>query len=120
LRVEPKAPLRDTTLYGPVSSLEATATLDEGRGALTVFAINRDRGEALKLTGDLRGFPDYRVEEHLVLIGEDAGVPNAAGSTARMRLHSAPGAEVREGRLRVVLPSLSWNVVHLSREAEIA
>jgi alpha-N-arabinofuranosidase len=44
LRVEPKAPLRDTAAYGPVSSLEATATLDEARGALTIFAINRDRG----------------------------------------------------------------------------
>jgi alpha-L-arabinofuranosidase len=57
LRVEPKAPLHETKVYGPVSSLEATATLDEGRGALTIFAINRDREEALELTGDLRDLP---------------------------------------------------------------
>jgi alpha-N-arabinofuranosidase len=32
MRVEPKSPIHDTALYGPVPLLEATATLDEDRG----------------------------------------------------------------------------------------
>jgi alpha-N-arabinofuranosidase len=77
-------------------------------------------GEALELTSDLRAFPGYRVEEHLVLTDDDTGAPNTTEGTARMQLERTPGAEVMEGQLRAVLLSLSWNVLRLNREAEIA
>jgi alpha-N-arabinofuranosidase len=120
LRVEPDAPLHDTALYGPVPLLEATATLDEDRGSLTVFAVNRDQREPLELTSDLRTFPDYCVEEHLVLTDEEVGASNTVENPDRVRPQSRSEAEVTESRLRVVLPPLSWNVVRLKREAETA
>jgi alpha-N-arabinofuranosidase len=119
LRVETEAALHDTVHYGTVSLLEATATLDEEREALTIFAVNRDQREALELNGDLRAFPEYRVEEHLVLSDEDLGAANRLENPERVRPRSGGGAEVTNGHLRTVLPPLSWNVVRLRREAEV-
>jgi alpha-N-arabinofuranosidase len=118
MRVEPKSPIHDTALYGPVPLLEATATLDEDRGVLTIFAINRDQREALELNGDLRGFPSYRIEEHLVLTDEEASASNTVDKPERVCPKSRSGAEVADGRLSTVLPPLSWNVVRLGREAK--
>jgi alpha-N-arabinofuranosidase len=117
LRLEPESPLHDTALYGPVPLLEATATLGEDRRALTIFAINRDQREVLELNADLRAFPGYRVEEHLVLTDEETGTSNTLERQDRVRPQPRSGAEVADGRLRVVLPPLSWNVVRLGREA---
>jgi alpha-L-arabinofuranosidase len=118
MRVEPKSPIHDTALYGPVPLLEATATLDEDRGVLTIFAVNRDQREALELNGDLRGFPGYRIEEHLVLTDEEANASNSVDKPERVCPKSRSGAEVADGRLSTVLPPLSWNVVRLGREAK--
>ena len=117
LRVEPEAPLHETAIYGPVPLLEAVATLDENRQTLTVFALNRDRQESLELTADMRALPDYRVEEHLVLGDEDVRATNTAENPGRVRPRTQPGAEVVDGRLRAVLPRLSWNVIRLSRSS---
>jgi alpha-N-arabinofuranosidase len=119
LRVEPEAPLQDTALYGPVPLLEATATMDEDRETLTLFALNRDRHEPLELTGDLRSFPGYVVEEHLVLTSEDVGAANTVENPGRVRPESISGAGLSKGTVRTVLPPLSWNVIRLERKAEI-
>jgi alpha-L-arabinofuranosidase len=113
LRVEPESPIQDTALYGPVPLLEVTATVDEDRRILTIFAVNRDQREALELNGDLRAFPGYRVEEHMVLTDEEASASNTLEKPERVRPQSGSGAEVADGRLRTVLPPLSWNVIVL-------
>src|SRR5690348_6482850 len=66
LRVEPVAPMLETKAYGAVPALHATATYQEedgqqlgrdpGRGQLSLFAVNRDRREPLRLSADLRAF----------------------------------------------------------------
>ena len=118
LRVEPQAPLNETALYGPVSLLEATATVDEARETMTVFALNRDQQEPLRLTADLRAFPDYRFEEHLVLANDNVRASNTAGDAERVRPRSEPGTKAGEGQLEAVLPPLSWNVIRLRRVGE--
>jgi alpha-N-arabinofuranosidase len=116
LRVEPKAPLKDTALYGPVPLLETTATVDEDRGILTIFVVNRDQREVLKLNGDLRAFPGYHIEEHLVLTDEDVRATNTAKDPECVRPRSESDTKITDGRLRTVLPPLSWNVIRLGNE----
>jgi alpha-L-arabinofuranosidase len=84
---------------------------------VTIFAVNRDRQEPLELNADLRALPDHRVEEHLVLSDEDVRASNTAEDPDRVRPRTHSGAEVVAGRLQVVLPRLSWNVIQLSRLA---
>jgi alpha-L-arabinofuranosidase len=116
LRVEPQSPIYNTALYGSVPLLEATATLDEDWGGLTIFAVNRDRQEPLELDCDLRAFRGHRVEEHLVLTDGDARATNTAEHPERVRPRSKPGAKVTDGCLEAVLPPLSWNVIRLGNE----
>jgi alpha-L-arabinofuranosidase len=116
LRVEPESPIHDTALYGSVPLLETTATLDEDRRILTIFAVNRDQREVLELNGDLRAFPGYHVEEHLVLTDEDVRATNTAEDPERVRPRSEPDTKITDGRLRTVLPPLSWNVIRLGNE----
>ena len=118
LRVEPESPLYETAAYGSAPLLEATATLDRDREVLTIFAINRDRQDPLALTGDLRGLPGYRVDQHLVLTDEDTSASNTIENPNRVLPRSEPGAKVADDYLRAVLPPLSWNVIHLRREMD--
>jgi alpha-L-arabinofuranosidase len=67
---------------------------------------------------DLRALPGYRVEEHLVLIDEEARTSNTVEEPERVRPQSRSGAEIVDGHLRTVLPPLSRNVVRLGREAK--
>jgi alpha-N-arabinofuranosidase len=116
LRVEPESPLYETATYGSTPLLEATATLDRGLDALTIFAINRDRQDPLTLTGDLRGLSGYSVDQHLVLSDEDVSASNTLENPNRVLPRSEPGAKVAGDYLRTVLPPLSWNVIHLRRQ----
>jgi alpha-N-arabinofuranosidase len=114
LRVEPESPLYDTAAFGPTPLLEATATLDEDRRELTVFAVNRDHQDSLALTGDLRAFSGYRVEEHLILTDQDAYASNTLEDPDRVRPRSKSDAKEVNGTLEVELPPLSWNVIRLT------
>jgi alpha-N-arabinofuranosidase len=117
LRVQPEAPQHDTVLHGPVPVMDAVATLDEaGGGALTIFAVNRDRREGLDLVADIRAMTGYRVEDHLVLTGDDPDASNTLETPDRVRPRPGTNARLEEGRLRVALPPLSWSVIRCVAE----
>ena len=108
------SPSYETEEFGPVPLLEAVATLDEENGLLTIFAVNRDQRESLPLEGDLRGFSDYTVTEHVVLEHEDPKARNTAEHPNNVAPRRQDGAELRDGSLTALLPRLSWNVIRLS------
>ena len=113
LALQVDAPVYDCRGYDGVPFLEAAAVLDEERGCLTVFAVNRSLEESLALAADLRGCGDYQVREHIVLAHKDRQATNTAGQPLRVAPCRANGAEIRQGRLAAVLPPLSWNVLRL-------
>jgi alpha-N-arabinofuranosidase len=114
LRVEASSPVYETTKYGPVALVDAVCTHDEEHGALAVFAINRDREAPVALEVDLRGFPGFELAGCSALTGP-ADAVNTAEAPDRVRSMPHDGAVLEEGRLRVELPPLSWNVVQLQR-----
>lgn len=118
LRVEPTSPQVETARYGGVPALDATATYDEATGEVVLLAVNRSQDAALHLDVDLRALAsrhgDLTVAEHWCLAAD--GDPSLANTRERPDLvvpRTGTGAEVRDGRLSVPLPPVSWSAVRL-------
>ncbi len=103
--------------FDAVPLLEAVATHDEAVEEVTIFAVNRDQEAPLPLRGDLRGFPDYGVLEHLVLAHDDPHAGNTIDRPDRVVPHNGGDAALDGGMLSATLRPLSWNVIRLARRA---
>lgn len=112
LDVQVSSPCYADSEFDAVPLLEATATYDEEREALTIFAVNRGQEDALRLAGDIRAFPGYKVVEHLVLRHENPKAVNTLARPAEVAPHGGD-AGCRDGALTAMLPRLSWNVIRL-------
>jgi alpha-N-arabinofuranosidase len=113
LRTPTRAPRVETKRYGDVELIESVTLLDEETGALTVFAVNRDKHEAMTLLAALRGLPEYRVIEHVALSDDDPDAVNDAARPDRVTPRQIAGSVVEDDVLRAQLPALSWNVLRL-------
>jgi alpha-N-arabinofuranosidase len=117
LRVEPTGPRIETTKYGDVPALDATATYDEERGDTVLLAVNRGQQQPLLLEADIRALAarhgDLSVAEHWLLAGDDPYLTNTRTEPDRVVPRQGTGAEVRDGCLRVELPPVSWSAVRL-------
>ena len=108
------SPVYDCSDYDAVPLVDATATLADD-GSVTLFAVNRDLNEDIELSADLRAFGNLRVAEHIVLHHDDVKAVDAEAAPDTVSpAQGAPGA-LDGGRLSVVLPRLSWNVIRLVR-----
>ncbi|MGN6563132.1 MAG: arabinosylfuranosidase ArfA [Thermomicrobiales bacterium] len=116
LDLQVASPRYDDPEFDAVPYLAAAATLDEAQEQATIFAVNRSQDEALPLVGDLRGLPDYRVVEHLVLTHDDPHAGNTAAAPNRVQPHAGGDAALAGGQLTATLPRLSWNVIRLARQ----
>ncbi len=112
------SPRYDSPHFTDVPYLESAAVWNRPANALTLFAVNRSLEESLPLELDLRGFAGYALEEHLCLAGGDdpdaVTTPDRECALPRRR----PCEPVRDGRLTVQLPALSWNVLRLGLPQE--
>jgi alpha-N-arabinofuranosidase len=113
LRVEPRVAVYDAGRHGDVPLLDATATHDPETGAVTLLAVNRSTTEELELRADVRAFRGHRLADATTLTAPDVRATNtAANPDAVSPTHNRRAALV-DGRLDVVLPPVSWNVVRL-------
>lgn len=80
----------------------------------SIFAVNRDPENALKLDIDVRSFEGFHVEEHIILTGGDVKATNGP-TTQNVTPHQGPLPEYSGGQVTAELPSLSWNVIRLVR-----
>jgi alpha-N-arabinofuranosidase len=113
LDLQVSSPCYSSRVFDGVPLLEAVATIDEERGAVTLFAVNRGQDEALHLEGDLRALPGYEVAEHLVLEHDDPKAINTLAHPHEAWPHPRGDASLRDGVLTARLPRLSWNVIRL-------
>jgi len=114
LRTEPSAPLYDTAWQGEVPVLDSVAVFDEESGAVTLFLVNRDQTTLLTLDVDVRGIPGLTVGHHTTLSDTDPDAVNSADEPDRVVPRAQGKIAVDGGRLNVVLPPLSWNMVRLT------
>lgn len=120
LRVEPRVATYDTDAYGEVPLLDATATHDEESGAVTLLAVNRSTVEDLEITADVRAFAGHRLASATTLTANDVGTTSNAENAHAVTPTDNPRARLADGRLSVVLPPVSWNVVRLVPDTQPA
>jgi alpha-N-arabinofuranosidase len=108
-------PTYPTARFGDAPLATATATLDEERESLVIFAVNRSLDNDLSFEGDLRASPGYRVVEHLTLTYDDPYAVNSSEQPDRVLPRVVQGTSARDSRLSAVLPRLSWNMIRLAK-----
>jgi alpha-N-arabinofuranosidase len=96
-----------------VALLDAVAVRDNGSGAVTLFAVNRDQRQEVTLDVDLRACPDLVSGEHLAVHDRDPDAVNTADQPDRVTPRRLDDAKVVDGHAAVVLPPLSWSMVRL-------
>ena len=108
------SPKYDCSDYTDVPLVDATATLGDD-GSVTIFAVNRDLKDDIALEADLRAFGDLKVLEHIVLHHDDVKAVNTEKAPDNVAPRAGKGGTLDRGRLEVVLPCLSWNVIRLGK-----
>jgi alpha-N-arabinofuranosidase len=112
LRVAAQSPVVETALYGEVPMLDAVAVqADDG---VVIFAVNRSQDTPLSLDVDLRAVTGLTSASHTALFDSDPDAVNTADQPERVVPRSQDDPKLDGGRLQVVLPALSWNMIRLS------
>lgn len=107
----------DSKDFTDVPYLDATAVLNEEKGELTIFAVNRNLEGGLEFSADLRGFKGYQVVEHVVLTHEDLKATNTQEHPDEVVPSPSGNAQAVDGKLTALLPKQSWNVIRLKEQA---
>ena len=112
LRPVVNTPTYDCIDYEKVPLVDATATMDDD-GSVTIFAVNRDMEEDIELSCDLRGFGGLKMGEHILLHHDDVKAVNTEANPNNVAPVQGKGGVIDGGKLTIVLPKLSWNVIKL-------
>lgn len=115
LRPVVQSPLYDSTDFGGVPVVDATAVLADD-GGLTVFAVNRGSDCDIRLACDLRAFGNLEFKEHIVLHHDDVKATNTEESPNTVAPVVYRDCESEGGHFSVRLPALSWNVLNFSEK----
>ncbi len=114
LRPLTESPVYDCEDYEGVPVMDAAAVRGED-GGVTIFAVNRDMSDDVLLNCDLRAFGDLKVKEHIVLHHDDVKAVNTEADPDNVKPCRGDCGRMDQGRLEIVLPTLSWNVIRLSK-----
>jgi alpha-N-arabinofuranosidase len=113
LRASLQTPVTDTSWFGDAPVVDATATLDDETGAVTVFAVNRDQQDPVSLSVDVRALPELVVGEHTAVYDEDPDAVNTSVEPERVVPRRLDDVKVQDGHLEAVLPPTSWSMIRL-------
>ena len=82
---------------------------------MTIFAVNRNPHESILLDGDLRGLNDYKFIEYILFEHQDPKAINSVENPLNVVPHRGADIIIDNGRLEMVIPRLSWNVIRLGK-----
>jgi len=115
MNLDVKSPAYDDADFGSAPYVDAVAVVDEAKGTVTVFAVNRNLEDAISVEADIRDFEGYAFTEHVVMDHPDINAANTLAHPNSVVPHSKRGAKVKAGTLTAVLPKASWNMIRLAR-----
>ncbi|MDQ0375237.1 arabinosylfuranosidase ArfA [Cellulomonas humilata] len=113
LQVAVEAPTYETAKYGDAALVDAVATRDAETGDVALFAVNRSLTETVTIEVDARSLPGLRVVEATTLANPDHTWSATADDDSSVAPRINTSATVRDGRVSVQVPPVSWNVVRL-------
>jgi alpha-N-arabinofuranosidase len=114
LRVEPQCPVYETAEHGEVPLLDAVAVQGDEPAEVVLFAVNRHQQEPMTLDVDLRALPDLTGAEHVGIADDDPDAVNDARNPDRVGPRTLDSPKLDGGRIQLVLPPLSWNMIRLT------
>ncbi len=112
--------LDETSQYAAREGLpfiDSAATLDEAKGTLTVFVINRNWEADNTVELDVSGFEGWRFEEHIRMYSDDLDARNTWENPEAIRPAVDPDTTCIDGKVTANLKSLSWNVFRFRKQA---
>ncbi len=105
----------DTTSQYPTREgqpyVDVAAALDEEKGELNVFVVNRDWEAGTTVELDLSGFAGLRFLEHIRMFSDDPDACNTWEDPERIVPEVYTNAALEGGKLTAELKPLSWNVL---------
>lgn len=110
-----KSPVYDSKDFCSVPYIDSVSVLNEEKGELTIFAVNRDMEDSILLEIDARDFKDYRVFEHIVYECDDVTAVNNAQNPDNVLPHKGGKSGIEDGHVKAILNKLSWNVIRLKK-----
>jgi alpha-L-arabinofuranosidase len=114
LRLSVKSPGYDAEVADNVPYLDISGVHDEAGKTLTFFAINRHGSEPLDLDVNLQGFAAAKIMEHPVMTSPDLEAVNTLKKPMTVAPKAGSGAQVKDSRLTVRLPSYSYQMIRLA------
>ncbi len=117
LRVALDVATYETAKFGDAALADAVATYDAETGEVALFAVNRSTTQPALLDVDLRAIPGLELVEASTLANPDHQWQATADDDFSVAPRANATAQVADGRLRVEVPPVSWNVVRLAVRA---
>jgi alpha-L-arabinofuranosidase len=105
------APLYDTRLFGPMPLLDVSASYDAASDRGAVFLVNRSQHEAVTTDVIWQGAAPTRAPAIYQLYGADPKAANTFEQPDLIVPKQLDGMPVRDGRITLRLPALSFTVV---------
>nr|WP_089771135.1 alpha-N-arabinofuranosidase [Ruania alba] len=116
IRLAVESPPMTTQSYGDVDQVDAAATRDED-GSLTVFVVNRSLDDAVLSDVVVRAMGQPHVTEHVLLHDDDPDATNTHDHPDRVRPRHLDPPGLDGGRLQVMLPPRSWQMIRIVDDA---
>lgn len=105
----------DSRDYTDVPYLETVATMDEEKGELTIFAVNRHLSDMLALSCTLKGFENYRITEHISYSCDNLKAANTVRCPNTAVPENLTPESLQGGAFETMLKPASWNVIRLEK-----
>lgn len=109
------SPKYDSKDFTDVPYLDQSIVYNEEKEELVIFAVNRSLDNQLNVDVDIRSFEGYSIEEHMVLANDDPKAINTLQHEA-VKPVASKESYMENGKLVLVLPKMSWNVIRLRRK----
>ncbi len=95
--------------------LDTAAAVDEAKGELNIFVINRNWESDINADIDVSGFEGWEFVEHIQMYTEDMEARNTFEAPNAIQPTVNTKAVMKDGKLNTDLKRLSWNVLRFRK-----
>ena len=115
-RVE--APAIKSARFGEVNAIDAITTYDEKNKKVAIFVVNRSLTETIDTEILLSGFKNLKIVDQVTMESTEWMATNNASNPTRVEPSLTQTASVNGNSIEVKLAPVSWQVIHVSVEAD--
>ncbi|CAN2223936.1 AbfA Alpha-L-arabinofuranosidase [Candidatus Nanopelagicaceae bacterium] len=115
-RVE--APAINSARFGDVNAIDAITTYDEKSKKVAIFIVNRSLTETIDTSILLSGFKNLKIVDQVTMAGSDWMATNNASNPDKVKPATDINATVSDKTINVNLAPVSWQVIHVSVDAD--